>query len=81
MSSWISLGCKIEQKSKEKEKKRERELSQKLSKTLQIVMERKSMARNNEERERKNVLTPQCPFLKFGGKKRELSRWPHVASQ
>jgi hypothetical protein len=33
------------------------------------VVERKSKARDNGERERKNIVTPQCPFLKFGGKK------------
>jgi len=34
------------------------------------VVERKSKARDNGERERKNVVTPQCPFLKFGGEKK-----------
>jgi hypothetical protein len=64
MASWISLACKNEHKSKEKERKGAQ------SKALQIVVERKSKARDNGERERKNVVTPQCPFLKFGGKKR-----------
>jgi hypothetical protein len=29
------------------------------------VVEKKSKARDNGEREKKNVVTPQCPFLKW----------------
>jgi hypothetical protein len=67
MTSWISLTSKNEHKSKEKEKK---ERKGAYSKTLQIVVERKSKARDNGEREKKNVVTPHCSFLKFGRKKK-----------